>query len=500
MKTGEWDALKAWLVSHGAVNESVETPETVRRLDLSGKQIESLPKNFGLLTQLAVLNLANNALTELPVSMASCAMLSNLDLRRNRFESLPVVLGKLSLRSLNASGNNIKDASALMECSTIRVLDLSSNALESLDGSLPPENELRTLNVSCNYLGNIDDPLATLQSVERLNLSGNALTALSAAVASLEEIESLDVGENMIVSIDDAFFELDVETVDLSSNQLSALTLKGLESLEELTLDNNPLEQIEIADDFAPYLRRFSCDGCGLTTFLLPPSPYLESICYSSNAIETVPEAIGRYEKLAELDLEDNTIRELPDTLANLLLLQTLYVNDNPLSDAAKKIIEIKHPDICDLTMKRGIVIEAAQEADLPQMASLLEVLFAIETDFTFDYEKQLHGITQLFHYEGTDLIVAKDGDKVVGMVTMQRLISSAAGDFIGQIEDLVVLEEYRKSGIGSRLINKIRFIAQNRGYKRIQLAADIDNENALEFYTRRGFSRTHLAIFHFKR
>ncbi|HHH72583.1 MAG TPA: GNAT family N-acetyltransferase [Sulfuricurvum sp.] len=486
-------------MSMEAIAEDTEKPEDVRRLDLSGKALESLPESFGALTQLAVLNLANNALSTLPDSMYTCEMLSNLDLRRNRFETLPAVIGKLSLRSLNASGNHLKNAEVLTSCDSIRVLDLSSNSLESLSGAFSSENELRTVNVSCNYLTDLDDVFQSLENAERLNISGNAIKALGASVGSLEALEALEAGENQIADIDDAFFSLEVETIDLSSNQLRTLTLQGLESLEELILDNNPFDTLDIADDFAPYLREFSCDGCGLKQFLLPPSRFLEVLCYSSNAIEDVPESIAQYEKLAELDLEDNAITELPDALANLLLLQTLYVDGNPLSEKAKKIIEIKHPEICDLTMKRGTVIEEAKAEELAQMASLLELLFAIESDFTFDYDKQLNGITRLFDYEGSDLLVAKDGDKVVGMVTMQRLISSAAGDYIGQIEDLIVLEAYRKSGIGSRLINKIRFIAQSRGYKRIQLAADIDNDYALQFYTRRGFSRTHLAIFHFK-
>ena len=47
-------------------------------------------------------------------------------------------------------------------------------------------------------------------------------------------------------------------------------------------------------------------------------------------------------------------------------------------------------------------------------------------------------------------------------------------------------------------LINKMRAIAQEYGYKRIQLAADEANANALRFYTRRGFHQTHLKIYHY--
>lgn len=184
--------------------------------------------------------------------------------------------------------------------------------------------------------------------------------------------------------------------------------------------------------------------------------------------------------------------------MENLTHLQTLYIGGNPLSMSAKSVIEVLHPDICDIVMKTGITIEEATGDDLPFMAKLLSILFAIESDFVIDYAKQLAGITKLFASDTTDMLVARHEGIVVGMITMQRLISSAEGDYIGQLEDLVVEEAYRKMGVGSRLINKMRFIAQEYGYKRIQLAADVNNDNALHFYTRRGFYRTHLSVYHF--
>lgn len=491
--------LLKWLRQYDAIGPEVSEPGSIRRLDLSHKEIEALPDDFGLLDGLVALNLSNNQLCTLPESMADLKELSMLDLRRNRFETLPSLLSMLPLRSLNGSSNKLKAAPCLRECSDLRVLDISNNALTDISNCLPQNNVLRTLNLECNYITSVTSAYAHMASVERLNLSGNLISAIPSEMLHCESLEVLEISDNRIASIDAAFFSLEVETVDLSSNQLTALVLHGLGSLESLTLDNNPFASLTITDDFAPYLRLFSCDGCGLDRFLLPPSQFLEAICYSANAITVVPEAIGKYAKLAELDLEDNAITELPHALANMLALQTLYILDNPLSDAAKKIIDIKHPDICDLTMKRDVTIEKAALDDLPQMAALLEHLFKLEADFVFDYEKQLAGMTRLFQHEGVDLLVARHEEKVVGMVTMQRLISSAAGDYIGQIEDLVVLDDYRKSGVGSRLINKMRFIAQGCGYKRIQLSADIDNGYALHFYARRGFSRTHLTVFHFK-
>lgn len=495
-----WETLKRWLIEQKAIDENTADAEAVKRLDLSGRSLEALPESIGLLTGLVALNLAGNRLTTLPDSVAQLSMLNNLDIRRNRFEALPSVLGALTLRSLNAGSNKISDIAVLKACKDLRVLDLSNNDLTSVNGMLCEANELRTLNLSGNFIKAMDGAFASLAKVERLNLSANVLTSVPKGIEALQELVEINLSDNRLTTIDEAFFFLGLEEVDLSSNQLKTLYLHDLDDLEKMVLDSNPIQKIEVDESFAPYLKEFSCDSCELSDFVLLPSLELVSLCFSSNAISVIPEAIEKYEKLVQLDIDGNAIVELPHAMANMTRLQTLYIGGNPLSEEGKKVIEVLHPDICDINMKTGITVERAVEEDLPSMASLIGVLFAIEADFEIDYDKQLSGITKLFYCEGTDLLVAKHEGKVVGMVTMQRLISSAAGDYIGQIEDLVVDEAYRKMGVGSRLINKMRFVAiEEHGYKRIQLAADIDNDYALHFYTRRGFRRTNLTVFHFK-
>jgi Leucine-rich repeat (LRR) protein/ribosomal protein S18 acetylase RimI-like enzyme len=495
----EWDRIKIWLEQYGAIGEEVTKAEEITRLDLSGHSLKELPESIGVLSHLLVLNLSNNKLSTLPESMKKLQKLSNLDLRRNKFAVLPDFLSLLPLRSLNASGNKLESLSFLSLFSELRVLDISSNLITDVAGAFCSENQLRTLNLSSNYIKKFEVEGSSLEELLRLNLSRNLLSELSSSFSSMENLEELDLSDNQIAKIDESFFELDVELLDLSLNQLTTLHLVGLDSLEEIILDENPLESLTIDESFAPYLREFSCEGCGLKEFVLPPSKNLELLCYSSNEIAAIPDAIEYYTKLIQLDIESNNIVNLPDSLANLVSLQTLYIKDNPLSEGAKKVIEVLAPGICDIRMKTGISIEKASREDIPHMAKLLNVLFAIESDFTFDYEKQFAGISRLYEYEGADMLVAKYEGKVVGMITMQRLISSAEGDYIGQMEDLVVEEEFRRMGVGSRLINKMRSIAQEYSYKRIQLAADVDNKNALEFYNRRGFVKTHLSIYHYK-
>ncbi len=469
----EWDRLRTWLSQYGAMQENITTPEEITRLNLSGNSLKTLPNNFSLLKNLAI-----------------------LDIRRNSFEVLPEVLGSLPLRFLNASGNKISDASILGKSGQLRVLDLSANALKELH--LSPLQELRSVNLSSNFLKDIEALLPSLANVMRVNFNNNLIENIPASIVFLRALDEIEMIDNRLKTIDEVFFTLNVSSANFSSNRLVSLHLHGLERLEVLTLDENPLKSVTFSDDFAPSLQELSCDSCSLEEFLLPPSASLEVLCFSSNIIKKVPNEIGRYLQLQELDIEANKIVDLPDTLANITTLQTLYVKGNPMNEHAKKVIAILDPEICDLNMKSGITIEMAKEENLKEMAELLGVLFAIESDFTIDYEKQYAGLKQLLSYEGSNLLVALHENHVVGMLTMQRLISSAEGSFVGQLEDLVVKEEYRKMGVASRLINKMRALAVEYGYKRIQLAADVNNENALQFYTRRGLKRTHLSIYHY--
>ncbi len=501
MGTSQWKELRAWLIRHQAIDTAVKEAAEIKRLDLIGLGLESLPDELSSLSELVVLNLANNRLSELPQSLSNLKKLNNLDLRRNRFERFPLVLGTLDLGSLNLSANSLSDVSGLSHCSSLRVCDLSFNNLSSLQEGFAKDNILRTLNLSGNFFKEIPQSLKGLSGLERLNLSQNMLSEVSDVLGCLDELLVINLSDNEISRLDESFFSLGLEEIELSANALRTLHLRGLEELERLSLDENPLTSVEVDEGFAPYLKEFSCDSCQLESFVEFSSTELESLCLSSNKITTVPQSITKYENLSQLDIDNNHISELPYEMTNMTRLQTLYVIGNPLSDAAKEVIKILHPNICDINMKTGIVIENAQEEDLPQMAELIGLLFEIEKDFTADFDKQLSGITKLHAYEGADLLVARYEGKVVGMVTMQRLISSAAGDYIGQIEDLIVHEHYRKMGVGSRLINKIRFIAlQEYGYKRVQLAADMDNTNAMSFYTRRGFRRTNLNVFHLNR
>jgi ribosomal protein S18 acetylase RimI-like enzyme len=139
------------------------------------------------------------------------------------------------------------------------------------------------------------------------------------------------------------------------------------------------------------------------------------------------------------------------------------------------------------------IVIEKAKTTDIPDLCQLLSELFSIETDFQVDGAKQARGLELLLTDEKSVILTARDNGQVVGMVTVQIVISTAEGGKSAILEDMVVKSEYRGNGIGASLLQEAEEWAQKSGALRIQLLADTKNEPALSFYSRNGWCGTDL-------
>lgn len=138
------------------------------------------------------------------------------------------------------------------------------------------------------------------------------------------------------------------------------------------------------------------------------------------------------------------------------------------------------------------ITIRPARTDDIAAMAGLLGQLFAIEADFAVNMQAQMRGLSLLLG-AGACLLVADEGGVVVGMVSIQTLISTAEGGVVGLMEDLVVAEGCRGRGIGTRLLHAALAWAREQGLIRVQLLADKNNTEALRFYARHSFQKTQL-------
>jgi len=143
----------------------------------------------------------------------------------------------------------------------------------------------------------------------------------------------------------------------------------------------------------------------------------------------------------------------------------------------------------------KQITVRNASRDDLFAMTSLLSELFTLETDFSPDLRRQREGLAALMASADAVLLVAAMQGEIVGMCTLQPLISTAEGGVVGLVEDLIVAEAFRNMGVGSKLLAAIEKKARQRGMSRLQLLTDQDNRQADAFYGRVGWKVTHLNV-----
>jgi GNAT superfamily N-acetyltransferase len=143
--------------------------------------------------------------------------------------------------------------------------------------------------------------------------------------------------------------------------------------------------------------------------------------------------------------------------------------------------------------MSIAIAVRPAKAGDLDALTGLLHVLFSLEHDFTFDAARARRGLRLVLEKEDALLLAAEADGQVIGMCSVQTLISTAEGGPVGLVEDLVIAETWRGRGIGRLLLNEAESWAASRGLTRLQLLADRANRPALDFYERLGWSGTQL-------
>lgn len=139
----------------------------------------------------------------------------------------------------------------------------------------------------------------------------------------------------------------------------------------------------------------------------------------------------------------------------------------------------------------RSAVIE-----DIPSLLPLLYELFSIEEDFVFNEDKQRAGLEVMIVSPGAIIMVAETDGEIVGMATGQTIISTAEGGLALLIEDVIVTENYRRSGIAGRLLLAVGDWGKIKGAQRMQLLADKHNAPALNFYKNTKWMETALICF----
>ncbi len=91
---------------------------------------------------------------------------------------------------------------------------------------------------------------------------------------------------------------------------------------------------------------------------------------------------------------------------------------------------------------------------------------------------------------------VALDKDNVVGYLAGSTNIQgSYVTKSLAEVDNMFVLEKYRKYGIGSKLINKFKEECLQNRIEEVKVTASAKNKNAINFYKKNGFNEFEITL-----
>ncbi len=132
----------------------------------------------------------------------------------------------------------------------------------------------------------------------------------------------------------------------------------------------------------------------------------------------------------------------------------------------------------------RGATID-----DLPAIFHLGEKLFTSKELSNLYRTWDEYEVTQMFNINGEFMFVADVDDKVAGFVMGSFIEKSRSSWRYGYLVWMGVCPEYRGYKIGSQLFSMFKRRMKKAGARILLVDTQADNERALHFFTRRGFT-----------
>lgn len=141
-------------------------------------------------------------------------------------------------------------------------------------------------------------------------------------------------------------------------------------------------------------------------------------------------------------------------------------------------------------------MIRKATLKDIDELNKLLKSLFSQESEFKVDKKLQTKGLKKIISSKSLgDIFVLEKKQKVVAMVNVLYSYSTALGDRVATLEDMVVTKKYRQNGYGSKLLKSVLKQLEKDGIKRVTLLSDFDNIKAHRFYKKLGFKQSSMIV-----
>jgi|GEM_PF-2588449 len=269
-------------------------------LVIEDTEVEMIEENIFYLKGLKNLSILNNTRLESVFIPENCTSnIYSLNLSRNSLNIIPKNLNKfINLKRLN----------------------LEKNKIYKWDKGIF-ELELEYLNLGDNRLIDVPESILNLTSLYSLVLKNNKIRSLNLFFKNDAYLRNLFLSDNQIEDfcISDKAFQL--ESLFLDANDINSVpeTIKQLKSLKLLSFYNNP--EIRTLPDW-----------------IFEALPNLCELNFSAIGLQKISEKVSKLSKLYKLDLSDNKLKDIPDSLYQLEELKFLNISANDLTEISDKI------------------------------------------------------------------------------------------------------------------------------------------------------------------
>ena len=137
--------------------------------------------------------------------------------------------------------------------------------------------------------------------------------------------------------------------------------------------------------------------------------------------------------------------------------------------------------------------VRAAEAGEVPDLLALYEWLFAPPGSRPAQWDERRAAVAMRQAIESHDsaVLVADDGDRLVGFCTAYQDMHSVRFGYRAWVEDLAVDPERRSEGIGKALLDAAKAWARERGATHLELDSGDARPDAHRFYERENPSWT---------
>lgn len=313
-------------------------PNEVFSIKIEGGD-DSLMNQIGKFKNLQKLYFSRSYMEVIPESVKQCAQLQVFGMRGEEINELPAFFGDFKhLRSISIAYPSIYDGrkiifpTSITKIKSLQSVVLIDCPIDTIPESLTRCTSLRELNLYANKINHIPASLGNLVNLEILNLGANKLKDVPMeswkVLGKLKALKNLNLTNNSIPELTPAIGQLtELEILELYNNNLTTLPqeIGKLTKLKQLILGESRGATNDITD--------------------LPESianlQLLEKLDISKCKLTKFPIGIFELKNLRFLAASHNQITEIPEEIGQLKKLERLHVHYNQLKEVPASIAQL---------------------------------------------------------------------------------------------------------------------------------------------------------------